>query len=85
MEKYFRMVTHIEHDWGTYLASAWSFGPTLLVYLSDGFWMACAIFYKEDPQANHEVPNQEFADRHPLFYIRKKMCTSGNRTTLRYA
>jgi hypothetical protein len=58
MEKYFRMVTHIEHDWGTYLAGAWSLGPTLLVYLSDGFWMACAIFYKEHPQVNHQLSNQ---------------------------
>jgi len=44
MEKYFRMVTHFEHHWGIYLAGAWLLGPTLLVYLSDGFWMACAIF-----------------------------------------
>jgi hypothetical protein len=47
MEKYFRMITHLEHHWGTYLAGAWSLGPTLVVYVSDGFWMACAIFYLE--------------------------------------
>ncbi len=34
------MVTHIEHHQGTYLAGGWS-------DLSDGFWMACAIFYVE--------------------------------------
>ncbi len=44
MEKYFLMVTYIEHHWGFYLAGAWLLGPTLFVYLSDGFWMACAIF-----------------------------------------
>jgi hypothetical protein len=47
MEKYFPMVTHIEHHQGTYLAGGWSLGPTLLADLSDGFWMACAIFYVE--------------------------------------
>jgi hypothetical protein len=33
--------------------------------------MACAIFYKEDLQANQELPNQACADKHPLFYISK--------------
>jgi hypothetical protein len=25
-----------------------------------------------NPQANHELPNKESADKHPLFYISKK-------------
>jgi hypothetical protein len=26
------------------------------------------MIHKEDPQANHELSNQKFADRHQLFY-----------------
>jgi hypothetical protein len=26
------------------------------------------MIHKEDPQANHELPNQKLADKHQLFY-----------------
>ncbi len=47
-EKYFRMVKHMEHHWGIYLAGAWYLGPPCLcTYLMGSGWLVPSFILKD--------------------------------------